>query len=113
MIILLLFALQVHAEEPTFNVQLEKKTPYTLKFTPPMGHHFNLQAPTNVSVVNGTAAPVAGELKKDEHLVAATFAQNKPEKDCTVKANLYVCNDANTYCKPVKRDFDCDSLKAK
>jgi hypothetical protein len=113
MILFLLFTLNAYAEEPSFNVQLEKKSPYTLKFTPPPEHHFNLQAPTNVSLVRGGAAPVSGELKKDEHSVAATFAENRLQKDCTVKASLYVCNDANTYCKPVKRDFECDTLKTK
>lgn len=93
----------------TFNARIAAKAPYTLKFTPPAGHHFNLQAPAQVALASGEV----GQLEKDERQVTAEFTTAKLDKNCTVKANLYVCDDANTYCRPVKRDFDCGNLKSK
>lgn len=100
---------QAQPADVTFNAQVASKAPYTLKFTPPSGHHFNLQAPARVALSSGEVS----QLKKDEHQVTAEFKTAKLEKECTVQANLYVCNDANTYCRPVKRDFDCSNLKSK
>jgi len=98
----------------TFKGEIVRKAPLEIKFVPPAAHHFNLQAPASVELANGAAENQAGKLTKDEHKINVSFLKiAKMEKDCTVKASLYVCNDANTYCKPVKQNFACDTLAAK
>jgi hypothetical protein len=105
-----------HADEAAslaFTGQILNKAPYQLKFTPPALHHFNLEAPTGVGLANGDAK-TAGTLKKDLQKITVDFAGiSKFDKDCMVKASLYVCNDANTYCRPVKENFDCQTLALK
>jgi hypothetical protein len=93
-----------------FTGEIVSQTPYQLKFTPPAGHHFNLGAPTAVELANGSAAAQAGALKKDEHKITVDFQKVTLAKDCVVKASLYVCNDANTYCRPVRRNYECVNL---
>jgi hypothetical protein len=113
---ILVLTLRAHAEDPaslTFSAEVFKKTPYALKFTPPKGHHFNLQAPASVELANGSTNALGALVKGPQLVTAQDFKEAKLEKDCTVKASLYVCNDANTYCRPVKQDFDCETLALK
>jgi hypothetical protein len=113
---LIFFTLQANAgEDPAslaFAAKISNKSPYALSFTPPKAHHFNLQAPATVDAVTGEAS-VRAKLAKGPQLVAANFDTLKIDKECVVKANLYVCNDAETYCRPVKQDFECETLSLK
>ena len=104
-----------NAELPplAFHAELLSASPYEIKFTPPAGHHFNLGAPAKVDLANGSASQ-AGILEKDEKKVTAGFQKvAKIEASCRVNAALYVCNDANTYCRPVKQGFACPALQAR
>lgn len=121
--IFLILSLAAHAAptpnsaEPaalTFSGEVLSKAPYRVQFTPPAGHHFNLGAPTHVDVANGASAIEAGSLEKDPQKVTVGFHKiAKIENQCTLNASLYVCNDANTYCRPVKQSLDCQTLAKK
>jgi hypothetical protein len=96
-----------------FSGKIVSQAPYQLKFEAPKGHHFNQEAPAKVEMKNGEAL-IPGKIDKTLQAMTVAFAKDtKPSADCTVKASLYVCNDANTYCLPIKRDFECKNLQAK
>jgi hypothetical protein len=97
----------------SFTAEIISAAPYQLKFLAPMGHHFNLQAPASVELKNGSANQM-GNFAKDPQKITVNFEKVATiVSGCSVKASLYVCNDANTYCRPVKQDFDCRTLKLK
>jgi hypothetical protein len=112
-----LFALDVRAEPDLkavkFSGEIVSKSPYRLKFQAPAGHHFNQEAPAKVELQNGEKME-AGKIEKSLPTMTAEFPKDtKLAAGCVVKASLYVCNDANTYCLPIKQDYDCQKLQTK
>lgn len=96
-----------------FSGEIVSKQPYKLKFEAPKGHHFNQEAPAKVEIQNKDKAE-AGQIAKTLQTVTVDFPKGaKVAGDCQVKAQLYVCDDANTYCLPIKQEYDCQNLKLK
>jgi thiol-disulfide isomerase/thioredoxin len=91
---------------------------FKIKFTPPKDHHFNMEAP---SLVKQFAPQIAGEpgvesdtiakLEKKPSEIIARLTAAKP--GCEVKTELYICDDKNTYCLPIKKNFLCEDLMKK
>ena len=67
-----------------------------LKVAPNPGFHFNLDAPNKVKPGPETKA-VAPSVKKESEL---TFAVPSDSVGKPMNLEVYVCDDANTYCKP-------------
>ncbi len=83
------------AEAQTMNYTVQIKTVESkaeLIAVPEAGHHFNLDAPNRARVGESTLSPV----RKSER----EFAYAVPEKrESPLRLDLYVCDDANTFCK--------------
>lgn len=96
-----------------FSGEIVSKSPYKLKFQPPKGHHFNQEAPAKVEVQVKDKTD-AGKIEKSLQAMTVDFPkETKVAGECAVKAQLYVCDDANTYCLPIKQEYDCAKLKVK
>jgi hypothetical protein len=96
-----------------FSGQILSKTPYRLKFQAPVAHHFNQEAPAKVEIVDSSQT-TAGKIEKTLPVITVEFPNAaKISSGCLVKAQLFVCDDAGTYCQPVKQEFDCQKLQAK
>lgn len=107
------FAADPDLKTVKFTGQIISKSPYKLKFSAPKGHHFNQEAPAKVEVMNGEKAET-GKIEKSLPVMTVEFPkETKIASACVVKASLFVCNDANTYCLPIKQDFDCQKLQVK
>ena|ERR1700722_2230344 len=115
LILSILIGWSVHAADGSdvhFQGELLGKAPYRVQFVPPPAHHFNMGAPSKVEMSAPSGTKV-GAMQKDEHKITVDFAGvAKVEDGCQVQAAFYVCNDANTYCKPVKQNFDCKTMAA-
>ena len=93
-----------------FKAEKKSDKPFTLEFMPPKNHHFNQEAPTKVEMIDDSNKSVA-QLNKSLQKVTAIFTQkNQISKTCHVMAQLYLCNDDNTYCVPVKQEYECKDL---
>jgi hypothetical protein len=87
-----------------------KKESGALNFLAPPGHHFNAQAPSHVqAMINGAWQGA----EKMEARGSKFFAEWSTAFDpCQgVKAELYVCDDKNTYCLPRTQTFKCVNEK--
>lgn len=106
-------AAPIPTREVAFFGKVISKKPYALKFEAPAGHHFNLGAPAKVELSDGSTNAV-GTLEKNEQQIKVDF-QNVAQvsSQCEVKTSLYVCNNENTYCRPIKENFDCQNLRIK
>jgi len=74
----------------------DKKKLYQFKALPPEGHHFNIQAPNKV---------VSGKNKIQITTVAEEQIAFQHATD-RLTATLYVCDNANTFCKPVVKKIE-------
>ena len=96
-----------------FSGEIASKAPYELKFKAPKGHHFNQEAPAKVEVQNGDKTE-AGQISKTLQTIDVSFPKEmKLASTCEVKAQLFVCDDGNKYCLPIKQEFDCQKLQVK
>lgn len=87
--------------------RIESFTGYALQFTPPAGHHFNIEAPSKITAEVGKDS-FSAQLSKNLTDVKASW--NKELTKCTIQAQLYLCDDKNSYCVPIKKTFVCESL---
>lgn len=72
------------------------------QLTAPPEHHFNLEAPNKVVLINGKKAEEVGLEKKATKFFGSLKNGNKEE---SLKATLYVCDDKNTYCVPKTKEI--------
>ena len=70
------------------------------------------EAPGKVDMQDGTQNQSA-KIEKSLQTMKVSFEKAPTAAGCNVKAQLYVCNDANTYCLPIKQEFDCQKLQVK
>lgn len=114
LLVTLLFTLaqQTQAQDKNleYTAKLKSAANLTIDFAPPAQHHFNLEAPNKVTLQQGEQSK-PGKIDKKPTLISAQWDGKKPSA-CEIKAQLYVCDDANTYCMPIKKNFKCDDLKA-
>ena len=98
-------------DQVKFSAEMVSQIPLKLSFKAPAGHHFNQEAPAKVELQN-EKQNVVGMINKSLGVMSVDFAdlKNKLAKDCSVQAQLYVCNDANTYCLPIRQNYACASL---
>ena len=82
-----------------------------LEFTPPAGHHFNQEAPSKVGIESGGKLEALKVDKSLQKISAHLLSPRSAAVDCVIQAQLYLCNDSNTYCVPVKQSFSCNELK--
>ena len=95
-----------------FSAQLMSTTPFKAVFRAPPGHHFNQEAPTKVEMQNN-GANQPGAIAKTLQAINVDFGKDvKPASGCNLKARLFVCNDANTYCLPITQEYECQKLQA-
>lgn len=80
---------------------------FKVQLTPPKDHHFNMEAPTQVEQVAGAQIEKA-TLEKVPSKVIASWKKQSP--NCEVKAQVYICDDKNSYCVPIKKTFSCQEL---
>lgn len=109
--IILFFSLGFAGKGPDKNLTFlaQKIDSQTVQFLPPTEHHFNLEAPSAAHRISEGKSEVA-ILDKKESRIIAKWAQKT--KSCEIEAQLYLCDDKNTYCVPVKRKFSCDKLSS-
>lgn len=77
-----------------------------LEFVPAVGHHFNGKAPNKVEF------KIQDKLEKSEKLDFANDkikVKNTKDKPlgCEIHAQLYVCDEKETYCVPRKQKYKC------
>lgn len=91
------------------NYQLELKD-NRLTFKPSAGHHFNTQAPTKIWIEGEDK-----QLQKLSFQVSPNEVTSSLSSDAKGKlsAQLYLCDDLNTYCIPKKKSFLISDLKNK
>jgi thiol-disulfide isomerase/thioredoxin len=78
-----------------------------VEFSPPPGHHFNMEAPTEVRLTVGKKITKA-TLDKAPETIKASWDQKS--NSCEILAQLYICDEKNTYCVPIKKTFACQKL---
>ncbi len=76
-----------------------------ITFVAPPNHHFNGQSPSLAEGQAGGNWVRAHTLNTSGNEVKA-FWEEKIEP-CHLRAHLYMCDDANTYCLPIKQNFSC------
>lgn len=82
-----------------------------VQLTPPAGHHFNMEAPTKLTLKLNPASkeePLKAEIDKAPASIKASW--NKKSTNCEVQAQVYLCDDQNKYCVPLKKTFACEKL---
>lgn len=91
-----------------FKIDLnETQATKELLFKPLPGHHFNLKAPSLVKKTSGTQdESLSLELDPSQGRVSL----GKLDSNCTIKTELYICDDQNTYCIPKAKAFSCADL---
>ncbi len=112
-VVVLGWALQAAAAGPDvkslqFSVRkLDSFQGLMVQFGPPAGHHFNMEAPTQVSL-SADKKTFKATLDKSPELIKASW--NQKSTTCDVIAQLYICDEKNTYCIPIKKSFSCEKL---
>lgn len=93
---------------PDFTVQLpENANEATMIFKPSPNHHFNLKAPSQVKK-NHKKETETLELKLET--MSGSVGLGSLKEDCQITGELYICDDANTYCVPKTKTFRCQDL---
>ncbi len=82
-----------------------------VQLTPPAGHHFNMEAPTKLTLkLDSTSKEEALKADIDKAPAAIKASWNKKTKTCEITAQVYLCDDQNKYCVPLKKNFLCEKL---
>ncbi len=93
-----------------YRMKIVHTKPLTVVFNPPMGHHFNLKAPSQVILKSGKTS-VTAKLDIGTQNIEAKW--NSAYSDCEISTELFICDDKDTYCVPKKQKFSCSGdLKA-
>ncbi len=93
-----------------FKAELKKTKPIAIEFFPPGAHHFNQEAPSKVEMKNGVEV-IVGHLTKTLQKITSDFPEKiQMEKNCQLSVQMYLCNEKNTYCVPVKQKYQCQDL---
>ena len=82
-----------------------------VQFTPPEAHHFNMEAPTKITLKVDPSTkdePLKAEVDKTPSAIKASWS--KKLKTCEITAQVYLCDNQNKYCLPIKKNFSCEKL---
>jgi thiol-disulfide isomerase/thioredoxin len=103
------FAWATKGPDKNLTFSAKKNSENEIRFLPPENHHFNLEAPSEVSKIHKKKSEKATLDKKESEIKAKW---NKIENQCDIEAQLYLCDNEKTYCVPIKRKFSCENLNA-
>ncbi len=97
------------ATEVDFSAELQSSNgTKELQFKPSKGHHFNLQAPSQVEKIQEQQTS-ALHLKLES--TSGSVAISDLDPSCQLNVELYICDDANSYCLPQTKSYRCEDLR--
>ena len=82
-----------------------------LEFKTPAAHHFNQQAPNTVERKTADGWEKAHQIEIAGDSLKAQWTKTFDPLVDGIRAQLYVCDDQNTYCLPLTEKFHCDGKK--